>query len=96
MLNSDFRLPAGAGHYSGKAKGSGSSPHAVLSVREGQFMVASQLRSNGNYGEMKILRSGVPALGPTIWTANLMSKDTFDYVYKHIELEDYQVCSAKI
>jgi hypothetical protein len=37
------------------------------------------------------LISWAVAFMPTIWTANLMSKDTFDYVFEHIEPEDYHV-----
>jgi hypothetical protein len=37
------------------------------------------------------LISWAVAFKPTIWTANLMSKDTFDYVFDHIEPDDCQV-----
>lgn len=32
----------------------------------------------------------------TMWTANLMSKDTFDYVYEHIEPDDCQAWPPQI
>jgi hypothetical protein len=36
------------------------------------------------------------AFKPTMWTANLMSKDTFDYVFDHIEPDDYQAWPPNI
>jgi hypothetical protein len=38
------------------------------------------------------LISWAVAFIPTIWTANLMSKDTFDYVLEHIEPDDCDDC----
>lgn len=37
------------------------------------------------------LISWAVAFMPTIWTANLMSKDAFDYVFDHIEPDNYHV-----
>jgi hypothetical protein len=42
------------------------------------------------------LLSWAAALPPTKWTANLMSKGTFDYVLKHIEPDDFQVWLSEI
>jgi hypothetical protein len=42
------------------------------------------------------LISWAVALKPTIWTANLMSKDTFDYVFEHIEPDDCRVWPPEI
>lgn len=36
------------------------------------------------------------ALKPTSWTANLMSKDTFDYIIEHMELEGIQAWPSQI
>ncbi|KAH8653945.1 hypothetical protein BGZ60DRAFT_435794 [Tricladium varicosporioides] len=42
------------------------------------------------------LISWAVAFMPTTWIANLMSKDTFDYVFEHIEPDDYQVWPSDI
>mgnify|MGYP001602689599 FL=1 len=36
------------------------------------------------------------AFVPSLWTANLMSNKTFDYVLEHIELEDSLVWPSEI
>jgi hypothetical protein len=40
------------------------------------------------------LISWAVAFMPTVWTANMMSKDTFDYVFDHIEPDIYHILSG--